>query len=53
MDEMARRTAEVGYHLPGGLLIELANATQVIALADMTVFKAQRQQRLSMERKAQ
>jgi hypothetical protein len=42
MAEMERSTAvEVGYHLPGGLLIEQANATKTIALADMAALKAE------------
>jgi hypothetical protein len=42
MAEMERNTAvEVGYRLPGGLLIEQANATKTIALADMPALKAE------------
>jgi len=33
--------AEVGYHLPGGPLIEQANATKTLALADMAAFKTE------------
>lgn len=42
MAEMERSTAvEVGYRLSGGVLIEQANGTKVIALADMPAFKAE------------
>jgi hypothetical protein len=41
MADVERSTAaEVGYHLPGGPLIEQANATKTLALADMEAFKA-------------
>ena len=42
MAEMDRSTAvEVGYRLSGGLLIEQANATKNIALADLAALKAE------------
>jgi hypothetical protein len=41
MADVERSTAaEVGYHLPGGPLIEQANATKTLSLADMAAFKA-------------
>jgi hypothetical protein len=42
MEDVERSTAAaVGYHLPGGPLIEQANATKTLALADMAAFKTE------------
>lgn len=42
MEEIERSTAvELGYHLPGGPLIEQAIATKAIAVVDMPRFKAE------------